>query len=104
MIEGRPRHIDRNAHIFHLPCGFQGHVKVGFILLRLARGPDLQSPGGADASADGAEDALALLLFDEVLVYQSSGYCTHRADYKRAFGTGCNAGSAAYALLWKIDL
>jgi len=57
--------------------GFQGHVKVGFIRFRLASGPDLQSPGRADSSADGAEDALALFLLDEVFVYQSSGYCAH---------------------------
>lgn len=39
---------------------------VGFIRLRLASGPDLKSRSGAEASAGGAEDALALLLFDEV--------------------------------------
>ena len=55
--------------------GFQGHVKVGLIRLRFSSGPDLQSPGGADSRTDGAEDALAFPFFDEVFVYQSSGYC-----------------------------
>ncbi len=55
----------------------KARVLVGFIRLRKASGPDLQSPSGADASADGAEDALALPLFDEVFVNQSSGYCAH---------------------------
>ena len=45
---------------------------VGFINLRQASSPDLQSPGGQTRSVDGAEDALALPLFDEVFVYQSS--------------------------------
>jgi hypothetical protein len=40
---------------------------VGFINLRQASSPDLQSPGGQTRSVDGAEDALALPLFDEVL-------------------------------------
>jgi hypothetical protein len=47
-------------------CGFQGHMQEGFIHLRLTSGPDLQSHSETDASADGAEDALAFLLFDEV--------------------------------------
>ena len=56
------------VHTFFIyRCGFQGHLKVEFIRLRQATGPDLQSSGRADASADGAEVAFAFLLFDEVL-------------------------------------
>ncbi|VVB71251.1 Uncharacterised protein [uncultured archaeon] len=52
-------------------------MKIRFIIFRLPRLPDLKSPHGADTCTDGAEDALAFPFFDEVLVYQSPGYCTN---------------------------
>ena len=51
----------------------KARMLVGFIRIRKASGPTSRAPV-EDASADGAEDALALPFFDEVFVYQSSGY------------------------------
>jgi hypothetical protein len=67
MIEGRPRYIGRSAQIFIYHRGFQG-ARVGRIHAYPPSPPVLTSRGWADVSADGAEDALAVLLFYEVFV------------------------------------
>ena len=74
-IEGRPRHIDRSAHIFIYRSWIQGREGRIHPSPPIHLGPDLQSPGRADASADEAKDALAFPFFDEVLCLSVLGYC-----------------------------
>jgi len=80
---------------------FKARVLVGFIHLRQATGPDL---GGSDASANGAEDALALPLFDGVFVYQSSGYSPTEPITSALLGQDATQVPQAYALLRKIKI
>jgi hypothetical protein len=75
MIEGRPRHIDRSAHIFHLPSWLSSDEKVRFVCLRQASDSDFQSPFGADASADGAEDAFLFSMKSLSISPRATAHC-----------------------------
>ena len=46
LRQDRPGRTSRSAHISINCRGFQGRVKIGFIRLRQASGPDLRSPEG----------------------------------------------------------
>jgi hypothetical protein len=96
MVDLRPQIAVHTFFIYG--CGFQGHVNVGFICLRQASGPDLKSPGGADASADGA-----LPLFDEVLSINPRVTAPTEPITSASLGQAARE-SRSYAFLRKIDL